>query len=643
MSGQPVVVGDRYELGEPLGQGGMATVHRALDRRLDRAVAVKQLGLHLAADTTAQARFRREAQASASLNHPAIASVFDTGEGSDPATGVNLPYIVMELVEGSTLRTLLEAGPLPAERALPVVRSVLDALAHSHAMGLVHRDIKPANVMLATDGAVKVMDFGIARAVDESATSLTGTASVIGTAQYLSPEQALGQAVDLRSDLYSVGCLLFELGTGRPPFVGDTSLSIAYQHVRENPVPPSQLQPALGPAFDAVVLRALAKDPDDRYQSAAQMRDDVDRLLAGEPVTPPPPPLPAPSDPPTASGTATLPGRLAGAPVGAAAAAASGAGSGPPTAPTALVPSAPASDPDPSARRSAARRAVLVALAVFLVLGLGAFGLSRVFGPSADQAGAVTVPDLDGQPRAAAEAALRDADLVPRVVAEKGEDGDTVGTVVDQAPDADAQVAVGTTVTLTLNDGSGTVEIPDDLIGQQVEDVEEELADLGFTDVSTEAVDGDADAEAGEVLFVEPAEGDRVALDAPVEIQFARAAGAATTRRAPQETEPSAPPSSSAPADDEDEDDEGPSGGATTAEPDEAPTSEAPSSSAPPTDPEPTASTTGQPSAEPTGSTKKPQESEEPGQGNGRGQGNGNGQGQGNGQDANQGQGSAGD
>ncbi|WP_344017914.1 protein kinase domain-containing protein, partial [Microlunatus capsulatus] len=312
MSATPVVVGDRYELGEPLGRGGMATVHRARDRRLDRQVAVKQLSLHLAADTTAQARFRREAQASASLNHPAIASVFDTGEGTDPATGVALPYIVMELVEGSTLRDVLAAGPLAPDRALTVVRSVLDALAHSHAAGLVHRDIKPANVMITTGGAVKVMDFGIARAVDESATSLTGTASVIGTAQYLSPEQALGRPVDLRSDLYSVGCLLFELVTGRPPFVAETSLAIAYQHVREDPVPPSSLEPSLDPALDAVVLRALAKDPDERYPSAAAMREDVDRLLAGAPVAPPP----APSEPP-GTVTAVLPPRLAGAAVAA--------------------------------------------------------------------------------------------------------------------------------------------------------------------------------------------------------------------------------------------------------------------------------------------------------------------------------------
>ncbi|SDT34096.1 serine/threonine protein kinase [Friedmanniella luteola] len=635
MSGEPVVVGDRYELGEPLGQGGMATVHRALDRRLDRAVAVKRLGLHLAADPTAQARFRREAQASASLNHPAIASVFDTGEGADPATGVSLPYIVMELVEGSTLRTILDAGPLPPERALRITRSVLDALAHSHAMGLVHRDIKPANVMITTDGAVKVMDFGIARAVDESATSLTKTASVIGTAQYLSPEQALGQTVDLRSDLYSVGCLLFELVTGRPPFVGDTSLAIAYQHVREQPVPPSRLDPSLEPGLDAVVLRALTKDPADRYQTAAEMRDDVDRLLAGQAVAPPPPP----SSPAATADTAALPGRLVAAPAAATATAAAGTdgSSGSPTAPTALVgPAAGAPSPaDPSEppdrRRSAAGRAVLVALAVFLVLGLGAFGLFRVFGPAADGAAAVTVPDVDGQPREQAEAALRDADLVPRVTPTAGKDDKTVGTVLDQAPAADARVAAGTTVTLRVNAGPATAAIPDDLVGRPVADVEAQLEDLGFTDVSTEAVDGDGEVDPGDVVSVKPGEGKEAALDAAVRVRFARATEATTSGGGGTQTR--APTRSSAPSASADDDEAGgptsdPGGDATSEAPDDdEPTSEAPTSSAPTTrsptsDPEPTASATSTATEEPTKKAKKAKPtSTHQGRGQGQGQG----------------------
>ena len=275
------VAGGRYVLDAPLGRGGMAQVHRGTDVRLGRPVAVKRLSAHLAADPAAQTRFRREAKAAASLNHPNIASVFDTGEDSDPTTGISIPYIVMELVEGPTLRQLLDDdGPLPPTRAMEITQSVLGALAHSHDVGIIHRDIKPANVMLTPTGQVKVMDFGIARVIDDTS-SLTQTAAVIGTAQYLSPEQASGKRLDLRSDLYSVGCLLFELLVGRPPFVGETSVSVAYQHVREAPLAPSQLNPAVSPELDAVVLKALAKNPDDRYQSAPEMAADLGRLLAG--------------------------------------------------------------------------------------------------------------------------------------------------------------------------------------------------------------------------------------------------------------------------------------------------------------------------------------------------------------------------
>ena len=276
MTDGQTVVGGRYELRGLLGRGGMAEVYEGFDLRLGRAVAVKQLSAKLAADPTAQARFGREARAAASLNHPNIASVFDTGEDTDPETGISIPYIVMELVEGSTLRAVLDEGaPLPPERAFSIMQSVLDALATSHAAGIIHRDIKPANVMITPAGVAKVMDFGIARAVDETSTSLTQTAAVIGTAHYLSPEQASGKSVDQRTDLYSTGCLLFELLTGRAPFVGETSISVAYQHVREEPIPPSQLNPALSPAVDAVVLKSLAKDPDERYQSAEEMKADV--------------------------------------------------------------------------------------------------------------------------------------------------------------------------------------------------------------------------------------------------------------------------------------------------------------------------------------------------------------------------------
>jgi beta-lactam-binding protein with PASTA domain/tRNA A-37 threonylcarbamoyl transferase component Bud32 len=280
------LLGGRYELDGIVGRGGMAEVYRARDIRLDRIVAVKTLREDLARDQTFQARFRREAQSAASLNHPSIVAVYDTGE--DDTDGSHIPYIVMEYVDGRTLRDLLrEDRRLLPERALEITDGVLRALDYSHRNGIVHRDIKPGNVMLTRDGKVKVMDFGIARAVSDAQATMTQTAQVIGTAQYLSPEQARGERVDARSDLYSTGCLLYELLTGRPPFLGDSPVAIAYQHVRENPVPPSRVDPEVPQWADAIVLRAMEKDPRDRYQSAAEMRADIQRALQGVPVAAP--------------------------------------------------------------------------------------------------------------------------------------------------------------------------------------------------------------------------------------------------------------------------------------------------------------------------------------------------------------------
>ncbi len=278
------LLGGRYELADVVGRGGMAEVRRGRDVRLWRTVAVKTLRGDLAADPTFQARFHREAQSAASLNHPSVVSVYDTGE--DLIDGVRMPYIVMEFVEGETLREQLQSqSRILPDRALEIVAGILTALDYSHRAGIVHRDIKPANVMVTSEGDVKVMDFGIARDLADTGVTVTQTAAVLGTAQYLSPEQARGEPADARSDLYAVGCVLFELLTGRPPFVGDSLVSVAVAHVRDQPVAPSSLDPYIPPQLDGIVLKALAKDRGDRYQTAGDMRADIEHALTGQPVT----------------------------------------------------------------------------------------------------------------------------------------------------------------------------------------------------------------------------------------------------------------------------------------------------------------------------------------------------------------------
>ncbi|MFI1885200.1 protein kinase domain-containing protein [Streptomyces jumonjinensis] len=273
------LVGDgRYRLTHRLGRGGMAEVFAAEDVRLGRTVAVKLLRGDLAEDPVSKARFTREAQSVAGLNHHAIVAVYDSGE--DEVNGQAVPYIVMELVEGRTIRDLLiNADAPPPEQALIIVSGVLEALAYSHQHGIVHRDIKPANVIITDSGAVKVMDFGIARALHGASTTMTQTGMVMGTPQYLSPEQALGKAVDHRSDLYATGCLLYELLALRPPFTGETPLSVVYQHVQDMPLPPSQASDVVPPELDGLVMRSLAKDPDDRFQSSEEMRGLVQYAL----------------------------------------------------------------------------------------------------------------------------------------------------------------------------------------------------------------------------------------------------------------------------------------------------------------------------------------------------------------------------
>jgi eukaryotic-like serine/threonine-protein kinase len=505
MTSSPTTVGGRYELGELLGRGGMAEVRRAVDQRLGRAVAVKQLRTDLAVDPTFQARFRREAQSAAGLNHPTIVAVYDTGEEIDPLSGVSIPYIVMELVEGPTLRDVLREGrKLLPERALELTQGVLEALSYSHKAGIVHRDIKPANVMLTPNGGVKVMDFGIARAVADTSATMTQTAAVIGTAQYLSPEQARGETVDARSDLYSTGCLLYELLAGRPPFVGDSPVSVAYQHVREAPVPPSQLDPEITPEIDAVVLKALAKDPDDRYQSAAEMRADIARLLSGEQTT-------------AQRTTAVVP--MAAGAMAANAYDTPTNVAGPPTVlPTEDIEEGEYEEEEP--QKSRVGLAILIAALIVLALGLGGWALYRVLNP-ADTVAKVEVPSVLGYNEQQARDQLSARNLQVEVK-KTNADEESKGTITAQDPVGGTEVAENSTVTITLNEGPKTGTIPDDLVGQDVDEVEKALDDLKFSNVSTVAAKSeDPDTQPGEVISISPKEGSSVPLDSKITVRYA--------------------------------------------------------------------------------------------------------------------------
>jgi eukaryotic-like serine/threonine-protein kinase len=506
MTSSPTTVGGRYELGEPLGRGGMAEVRLAVDQRLGRSVAVKQLRTDLATDPTFQARFRREAQSAAGLNHPTIVAVYDTGEEIDPLSGVAIPYIVMELVEGPTLRDVLREGrKLLPERAFELTQGILDALSYSHKAGIVHRDIKPANVMLTPNGGVKVMDFGIARAVADTSATMTQTAAVIGTAQYLSPEQARGETVDARSDLYSAGCVLYELLLGRPPFIGDSPVSVAYQHVREAPTPPSQLDPEITPEIDAVVLKALAKDPADRYQSATEMKADITRLLSGQQTT--------------AQQTTAL------APMAAGAMAANAYDTptrvaGPPTV---VPPEEPGEEEyeEEEPRKNRVGLAILIGALIVLALGLGGWALYRVFNPATPTVEKVEVPNVLTYTEQQARDQLTARNLQVEVKTQNG-DEETKGTVIAQDPIASTEVDVGSTVVITLNEGPKTGTIPDGLVGQDVKDVEAALDDLKFTNVQrSKAKSEDPDTQPGEVISISPKGGSTVPLDSKITIRYA--------------------------------------------------------------------------------------------------------------------------
>ncbi|WP_229398995.1 Stk1 family PASTA domain-containing Ser/Thr kinase [Micromonospora okii] len=494
MTAQARLLGGRYQVGELLGYGGMAEVHRGRDLRLGRDVAIKMLRADLARDATFQMRFRREAQNAASLNHPAIVAVYDTGEETGP-TGETLPFIVMEFVNGRTLKEVLGVeGRLQPRRALEICADMCAALEFSHRHGIIHRDIKPGNVMLTQTGQVKVMDFGIARALASGATTMTQTSAVIGTAQYLSPEQARGEAVDARSDVYAAGCVLFELVCGHPPFVGDSPVSVAYQHVREAPPTPSDINPDVNPAVDAIVLKALSKNPLNRYQSAGEMRADLLRAAAGRPVLATPLMREAETTP-MATAASGYPTQVVG-------------GATTPQQPPARV-------GDPRQRKASSWViAVFAALGVLAVIALVAAILMNQSGPDK-----VAVPDLANQTQEAATAAIEKAGLVPTV-------GDPVfnstckkGTVAQQDPPPSTQSEKGRGVTIQLCGGKPEVTIPNGLVGSQFKNVEQQLQGLNLK-VDKEEVS--SPQPEGVVTNVDPDSGTKVAEQTKVTVKVSR-------------------------------------------------------------------------------------------------------------------------
>jgi eukaryotic-like serine/threonine-protein kinase len=411
-------LGGRYSVERSVGHGGMAQVYEGTDTVLGRTVAIKVLAPHFARDDAFVARFRREAQAAASLNHPGVVSVYDTGSDN----GVH--YIVMEYVAGRTLAQVLEQeGRLQPERAAEIARSVAQALSFAHSAGIIHRDVKPANIMLSSQGGVKVMDFGIARAL--SSQTLTQTATVLGTASYLSPEQAQGEVVDARSDIYSLGVVLYEMLTGQPPFSGDTPVAVAYKHVREDPPLPTSLVPELPQDLEAIVMKAMAKNPANRYANAQEMAEDLDRFLGGEPV------MATPLLPGT--DTMVISHR---------------------DERTAVLPPTP---PEEEERKGARTLGwILLALLILGALGLALYFLAHnlVGGTKT-----VTVPNVVGQPFQSAELVLQRKNLVPKtrfVASAKREN-----QVIRQEPKAGAKVDENSTVKLIVSGGPRSVTVPD--------------------------------------------------------------------------------------------------------------------------------------------------------------------------------------
>ncbi|MEU6858070.1 Stk1 family PASTA domain-containing Ser/Thr kinase [Glycomyces sp. NPDC046736] len=477
MTTEPRLLGGRYEIGEVVGYGGMAEVHRGRDLRLGRDVAVKLLRADLSRDESFLIRFQREAQNSASLNHPNIVAVFDTGEDG------GIPYMVMEYVNGRTLKeVLLAEGRFDPSVACEVVADMCSALDFSHKHHIIHRDVKPGNVMLSDTNQVKVMDFGIARALASNQATMTQTSAVIGTAQYLSPEQARGETVDARSDVYAVGCVLYELLVGHPPFTGDNPVSVAYQHVREEARPPSELNPAVPASVDAVIMKALAKNPDNRYPSAGAMREDLLRAARGQSV----------SAPAVMSAEAR----------------------------TQLINADTTAPIKPIATQTSKRKPWLIALGVVLALvavTAASWGIMRMI----NAPDLVTVPEVIGKTEEEATTLLEaeNLEVIPEYVQTDDPNDETIGTVTDQNPQQGQEIEQGTEVTITV------VTAPDQVTVEDVEGdpVDEAKATLEDQNLNVKIVEESSTEAAGIVLRQDPEGGEVV--DAKHEVTLYVSAG----------------------------------------------------------------------------------------------------------------------
>ncbi|WP_124054500.1 Stk1 family PASTA domain-containing Ser/Thr kinase [Arcanobacterium ihumii] len=506
MTDIPRILGGRYEVGDLIGRGGMAQVHIGYDTRLSRTVAIKVLRADLAADPTFLARFRREAQSAAALNHPAIVAVYDTSEEHvTTASGrsLALPYIVMEYVRGSTVAKLLSNGQaLPIDEAVQIAAGVLSALEYSHQEGIIHRDIKPGNIMMTQDGKVKVMDFGIARAIADSAATMTSTNSVVGTAQYLSPEQARGEVVDTRSDLYSTGCLLYELLTGKPPFQGDSAVAVAYQHVSETPKPASQIAPDIPDTIDRVVMKSLAKKREDRYQDAAEMRSELLRAARGGAVLAPDVDtwqtrvVPTPTR--AAEATAVAPAYM---PAGG-------------TAPMSHTQTgiSPVNAEDESKKKSKKWLIWLGILLALLAIGGISYALLQQGTPEKTEPVVVKVdvPDLANMDQAEARKTIEGVGLKFVLGDPINDDKIPSGRFISSDPAVGTSVEKGTRVTVHFSAGPNSVTVPALNTGKMTEEqARAELEKLGLSVGSVETVN-QAGMQKGIVIDTEPSAGSTV-------------------------------------------------------------------------------------------------------------------------------------